>query len=37
MGALWGVLGLTLATPIMACLLVVIRELYVKDSLESTR
>jgi predicted PurR-regulated permease PerM len=37
LGALWGVLGLMLATPLTACLLVLIRELYVKHRLESTR
>lgn len=36
MGALWGVLGLTLATPLSACLLVLTRELYVKDTLEGS-
>lgn len=37
MGALWGVLGLMLATPLTACLVVLIRELYVKDRLESSQ
>ena len=35
MGALRGVLGLVLATPLTACLLVLTRELYVKDRLET--
>lgn len=34
LGAFWGVLGVMLATPICACSIVVVRELYVKDTLE---
>ncbi|MGE3764046.1 MAG: AI-2E family transporter [Kofleriaceae bacterium] len=34
-GALWGVLGLTLATPLLACTLLIVRRLYVEDVLES--
>ncbi|MCE5277990.1 MAG: AI-2E family transporter [Planctomycetaceae bacterium] len=33
-GALWGVLGVMLATPIMACLIVLVRRLYVEGALE---
>ncbi len=33
-GALWGVLGLALATPLVACLIVITRKLYVEDVLE---
>jgi predicted PurR-regulated permease PerM len=35
-GAFWGVLGITLATPLLACLVVAIRALYVEDRLERT-
>lgn len=34
LGAFWGVLGVMLATPLCACALIVVRELYVKDVLE---
>lgn len=34
LGAFWGVLGVTLATPLCACTIVLVRELYVKDTLE---
>lgn len=34
LGALWGVVGLTFATPLVACLLVIVRMLYVEDVLE---
>jgi predicted PurR-regulated permease PerM len=33
-GTLWGVLGVMFATPIAACLVVLVRELYVEDVLE---
>lgn len=33
-GALWGIVGLTLATPLLACFLVIVRMLYVEDVLE---
>ncbi|MGE0549749.1 MAG: AI-2E family transporter [Kofleriaceae bacterium] len=33
-GALWGLLGVTLATPLLACLLVLVRMLYVEDMIE---
>lgn len=32
--ALWGVLGVTLSTPLMACLVVMIQQLYVEDALK---
>jgi predicted PurR-regulated permease PerM len=35
-GALWGILGLMLAVPLLACLLVIVRKLYVEDVLESS-
>jgi predicted PurR-regulated permease PerM len=35
MGALWGVLGVMFATPIVACILVLVRKLYVEPVLES--
>lgn len=33
-GALWGVLGLTLATPLLAVIVVLVHKLYVEDTLE---
>lgn len=33
-GALWGIVGIMVATPLLACLLVIIRMLYVEDVLE---
>jgi predicted PurR-regulated permease PerM len=36
MGALWGVLGVMFATPILACVIVLIRELYVGPALEQS-
>ena len=33
---LWGPIGLVLATPLTATIFVLVRELYVKDTLEST-
>lgn len=34
LGAFWGVLGVMLATPLCACALILVHELYVKDLLE---
>jgi predicted PurR-regulated permease PerM len=34
LGTVWGVLGVMFATPLLACLLVLVRELYVHDVLE---
>jgi predicted PurR-regulated permease PerM len=33
-GAVWGILGLTLATPLLACVIVLVHKLYVEDVLE---
>ncbi len=33
-GAVWGILGLTLATPLLACVVVLVHKLYVEDVLE---
>ena len=34
-GSLWGLLGVTFATPLVACLIVIVRELYVSDVVEA--
>lgn len=34
-GAMWGLLGVTLATPLLACAVIIIRKLYVEDVLET--
>lgn len=37
LGAFWGLLGVMLATPLCACTIVLVRELYVKDTLEHSQ